>query len=137
MSVEENKAIVRRYIEEFWNKGDLEVADELIAPEFKHGPDSEVSGPEDEKRLLTRLRTSIPPWNVTIKDIIAEGDQVMVHFTASGTHEAEWLGVAPTGKPYTRISNITIWRVFGGKIVGRRWVVWDSLAFLKQIGAHP
>ena len=134
MSVKENKAIVRRYVEES-NKWNLEIADELIDPSFNEMHPESRSGPEGEKWLADFFHTTLPPWTFEIKDMIAEGDRVAVHWTASGTHEGEFRGVAPTGKPFT-VDGIGIWRISGGKIVGRH-TVWDRLGLLEQVGAFP
>jgi steroid delta-isomerase-like uncharacterized protein len=100
MSVEENKAIFRRYVEEVWNQGRLELADEIFDRYISHQPDglSIERGPEDVKRFLGEFRQAFPDLHISIDDQIAEGDKVMVHATVRGTHQEEFRGMSPTGK---------------------------------------
>jgi len=137
MSLEENKAIIRRLFEAE-SKRDLTILDELIAPDFIEGRNTpfELRGPEGYKQFVTTLFRAFPDWHETIEDIIAEQDKVCVHLTATATHTGGWnfLGVtlAPTGKKiaYTAVD---IWRIVDGKIVERKSVR-DLLAFLTQLG---
>jgi len=137
MSLEENKAVIRRLFEAE-NKRNLAILDELIAPDFVEGRDTpfELRGPEGYKQFVTMLFKGFPDWHETIEDIIAEGDKVCVHLTATATHTGEWnfLGVTlvPTGKKITYAA-VDIWRVVGDKIVERKSVR-DLLAFLTQLG---
>ena len=135
MSTEENKAIVRRVMEEVWQKGNLAVVDELIAPAFVfHDPNFEVHGPDGFKEMVTASRTAFPDIRATIHDQIAEGDTVMTRFTQHCTHEGEfgWFGIAPTGKQLT-IAGIDVNRIEDGKIV-ERWLSFDLLGMLQQMG---
>src|SRR5918911_5725307 len=97
---EENKAIFRRYIEEVWNQGRLELADEIFERYLAHQPDGPTleRGPEDVKRFVGEFRAAFPDLHISIDDQIAEGDKVMVHATIRGTHQREFRGMAPTGK---------------------------------------
>jgi predicted ester cyclase len=135
MSTEENKAIVRRYMEQVWNKGDPAVADELVDPRFNE-IHPERSGPEGEKHFSAFYRTTFPGFRFTIEDMIAEGDRVVVQWIVSGTHGGEFMGVAATGKPF-EADGISIYRLSGGKIVGNRHSVWDRLSLFQQVGAFP
>ena len=86
---EENKALTRRSLEEIWNKGNLAVADELIAPNHvAHDPadPNPGSGPEATKQQASMYRTAFPDLHITIEDHVAEGDQVVTRWTARGTH---------------------------------------------------
>jgi serine phosphatase RsbU (regulator of sigma subunit) len=100
MSVEENKAIFRRYVEEVWNQGRLELADEIFDRYISHQPDglSIERGPEDVKRFLGEFRQAFPDLHISIDDQIAEGDKVVSRGTIRGTHQGEFRGMAPTGK---------------------------------------
>ena len=78
MSIEENKAIVRRWSEELWSQGKLDVADEIVAPDYvRHDPGDPfpARGPEDVKRLVSMLRGMLPDLTITIEDMIGEGDK--------------------------------------------------------------
>jgi len=100
MSEEENKAIFRRYIEEVWNRTNLELVDEIFDRYLTHQPDGPTleRGPEDVKRFVGEFRVAFPDLRISIDDQIAEGDKVMVRATLRGTHQREFRGMAPTGK---------------------------------------
>jgi steroid delta-isomerase-like uncharacterized protein len=135
---EQNKTIVRRLFEELWNKGNLPVADELIAPTYTHhdAATSDVGrGPESEKKRVTMYRTAFADFRLTIEDIIAEGETVMARWSCRGTHKGDLNGIAPTGKQFA-ISGVTVARVANGKIV-EGWVNWDALSLMQQLGVVP
>src|SRR5258708_2421822 len=87
MSTEENKALVRRLIEEVWNQGNLAIFDELYAPDFIfHDPGlPQVRTREEDKQWIARILKAFSDFHITIDDLIAEGDQVVVRLTARGT----------------------------------------------------
>ncbi len=97
---EENKAVFRRYIEEVWNQGRLELADEIFDRYLAHQPDGPIleRGPEDVKRFVGEFRAAFPDLHITIEEQIADGDKVVVRATVRGTHQREFRGMAPTGK---------------------------------------
>ncbi len=135
---EQNKAVVRRLIEEVWNKGNLSVADQLFAPTYTHHDPSTPDlghGPESEKMRATLYRTAFPDFRLTIEDLIAEGETVMARWSCRGTHKGDLGGIAPTGKPFT-ISGQTIARFANGKFV-EGWVNWDALGLMQQLGVVP
>jgi steroid delta-isomerase-like uncharacterized protein len=132
---EHNKAIVRRLVEELWNKGNLSVADELFAPNYEHHDASTLDfgrGPESEKKRATLYRTAFPDIRLTIEDIIAEGETVMTRWSCRGTHKGDLSGIAPTGKQIN-ISGVTIARLANGKLA-EGWVNWDALGLMQQLG---
>jgi predicted ester cyclase len=92
---EENKALVRRYFEEIWDKGNLELIDELFTTNFvRHGPtatEGEVRGPEAFKDLVSMYRSAFPDLRVAIEDLIAEGERVVTRWRTRGTHQGELL----------------------------------------------
>ena len=124
MSEEENKAIARRALEEiFSGQGNLEVADEIISPNFVgHDPVSpeDSRGPEGVKEFAMMYRNAFPDVQLSVEDQVAEGDMVVTRWTASGTHREEFLGVPPTGSQIT-MSGIEFDRVIDGKI-DEAWV---------------
>jgi hypothetical protein len=135
---EHNKAIVRRLVEELWNKGNLSVADELFAPNYEHHDASTLDfgrGPESEKKRATLYRTAFPDVRLTIEDIIAEGEIVMARWSCRGTHKGDLSGIAPTGKQIT-ISGVTIARLANSKMA-EGWVNWDALGLMQQLGVVP
>ena len=139
MSAEENKAIARRIMNEAMNDGRLEVADELIASDWvDHDPANPpdfAGGPDAFKQLATMYRAAFPDMEMTIEDMVAEGDRVVTRWTARGTHEGELMGVPPSGKQVT-VTGIGIDRIAGGK-VAESWGSWDTLGLLTQVGAIP
>ncbi len=135
MTVEENKAIVRRWGEAF-NKKDLAAVDEIFAAKYDgHTPGAELNSPESVKELLTVLFTAFPDLHMTVEDLIAEGDKVVIRFTSTGTHQGEYLGIAPTGKQVTG-TGIAIYRIVGGKVV-EEWAERDTLGMMQQLGVIP
>jgi serine phosphatase RsbU (regulator of sigma subunit) len=97
---EENKAIFRRYIEEVWNRTNLELVDAIFDRYVSHQPDGPTleRGPEDVKRFVGEFRAAFPDLRINIDDQIAEGDKVVVRATIRGTHQGMFRGMAPTGK---------------------------------------
>ena len=137
MSTEENKAIVRRWMEECYNQGNLAVADELIAPDYVNhsAPLGQVPGVEGEKQYATMIRSAYPDFHVAIEDQIAEGDKVVTRYTVRGTHEGEFMGIPPTDKQIT-VTGVHIHRIAGGKVV-EGWSEFDQLGALQQLGVVP
>ena len=129
MSLEENKAVVRRWFEAT-NKQNLAVLGELIAPDFYHH--TTQLRREAFKQYLTMLFKGFPDWHLTIEDIIAEGDKVWIRFDITGTHKGEYRGLASTGKKITAKS-VNIYRIVNGKVV-EVWRVSDLLDFYRQLG---
>jgi steroid delta-isomerase-like uncharacterized protein len=135
---EENKAISRRADEELFNLGNLSVADELFAVDYVyHDPTSgeDWCGPEGVKQFVSMFRTAFPDLRYTIEDQIAEGDKVVIRYTASGTHQGLLMGLAPKGKR-VEITDISIMRIESGKIKEIR-ENYDALGLMQQLGAVP
>jgi hypothetical protein len=130
MSLEENKAIVRRLYEAA-NKHNVDLADELVAPDFVDYT-NKIEGLEGLKEFGRTFFRGFPDLHWSIEDIIAEGDKVWVRTTVTGTHKGEYRGVPPTGKKIT-MRCVDIWRIADGKIV-EAWAVDDLLDFYKQLG---
>jgi steroid delta-isomerase-like uncharacterized protein len=133
---EKNKALIRRFLEEVWNKGNLDVIDELIAPEFvQHDPASpeEMHGPEDARQYVQMNRNAFPDLRITVEDQVAEGKKVATRVTIRGTHQGDLEGMPPSGNRI-EISAITIDRFSGGKFV-ETWLNSDDLGMMRQLGA--
>lgn len=137
MAIEDNKAIIRRIGEEFWNQGRPEVLDEVFADDVvDHNPaPGQPPGREGIKLVNLGFRTAMPDMQMTVDDVLAEGDKVMWRWTAQGTHQGPLMGIPPTGKRAT-ISGISIDRFVDGRIV-ERWLQMDMLGLLQQLGAIP
>ncbi len=137
MAAEENKAIVARLADAIWNQGDLTAVEELYAPDIiDHSPaPGQAPGLEGEKQVVTQFRTAFPDLQTTNDDLIAEGDTVVLRWSGRGTHQGEFAGIPPTGKPMT-VTGIEIYRFSNGKVV-ERWGEFDMLGILQQLGAIP
>ena len=142
-TLHENKEIVRRYYEEAFNEDRIDLLDELIAADVvNHDPVSdatltpeEARGFEGFRRHVEVAREAFPDATVTIEEMIAEDDMVLVRFTFAGTHEGRFGGIEPTGNRVSS-SNMVLMRLEDGKIVERR-AESDNLDFLQQLGVSP
>ena len=130
MSLEENKAIVRRYFEAV-KKRNLAITDELVAPDYFHRG-FQVRSRKEWKQSMTAVLDAFPDYLETIEDMMAEGDKVWVRYKAMGTNTGVYGGVPPTGKKAT-YEAVCIYRIVSGKIV-EMWSVSDMLDFYKQLG---
>ena len=134
---EENKAIVKRIVQEIWNGGNLDLADELIAPDYVDnvsGTGSQV-GPNGFKEAVNGVRDAFPDFVITINDMISEDDKVVLVWTFIGTHKGELMGIAPTDK-LIEFDGIYLYRFKDGKLVersGKR----DMFKLMSQLGAGP
>ncbi len=136
MSTEENKAIVRQFFEEGPSKGNLSIADELLSPDFAiHVPLPASPGIEGINEVITTCRAAFEHLNVTIEDIIAEGNNVVARFTARGIHKGNFMGLPATGKPIT-MTGIEIFRIKDGKII-ELWGEVNLLGLMQQLGIIP
>jgi len=136
-----NKALVRRFVEEFQDQHRVEVIDELVSRDFvnRSGTVRDIPGMEratdfDGMKEIDRMyRKSFPEQRVTIRDMAAEGDKVWTYKTFSTVHTGEFMGIAPTGRTVT-IDAIDIMRVVDGKIV-EHWAVQDVWGLMRQLQA--
>jgi steroid delta-isomerase-like uncharacterized protein len=133
MSTEENKSTVRRVIEELVNKGNLAIADEVLASNYiYHFPTHDIKGPEGFKEFISSMRTAFPDLHVTINDLIAEHDTVAALFTMRGTFKGELMGIAPTDRQLTFPEAVFI-RFENGKEVEATAYA-NMLSFNEQLG---
>jgi steroid delta-isomerase-like uncharacterized protein len=135
---EENKAVVRRWFEEVWNKGREEAIDELFAEGgVAHGLAAEAGGalrgPEGFKPFFRQFREAFPEIEVVVEDAIAEGDKVAARCTVRGRHRGDTLGFAATEKP-VEFTGVSIVRVSEGKIA-EAWNNFDFMSMFQQLGA--
>jgi predicted ester cyclase len=140
MSTEENKEKARRFLEEGFGQGNLEVVDEVLDPNFVcYDPNSEageVRGADTMKQEIEWFRNAVPDLTYTVEDQVAEGDKVVSRYTARGTHQGEFFGVAPTDKPI-EMSGIQIDRFDENGKMMEEWPEYDLLGAMKQMGAVP
>jgi len=138
MSQEENRTVLRRIIEEAFNRGQIGVYDELVTPDaVDHAPPPgfSVGGPEAYKQFTAALRSAFPDLHYGIEQLIAEGDFAVSHTRNSGTHRGEIMGIPATGRR-VEWTETHIVRVQNGKIV-EHWGNFDALGMLQQLGAVP
>jgi steroid delta-isomerase-like uncharacterized protein len=134
MSTEANKALVRRHFAAIWNQHQLDVADEVVAPDYhSHFPvPGQPPGIAGFKYAVQSLHAGFPDLMIIVDDLIAEGDKVVARLTARGTHQGAFRGIPPTGRVVTW-TGIRIFRIAEGKIV-EHWANWDDLSLLQQLG---
>lgn len=130
-----NKELVRRFYQEVYVSWNMAVADEVISPQFtSHDwPEGGPTGPKAFRDYYSAMRSALPDARYEVDDLIAEGDRVVVRWRLLGTHEGDFRGIAPTGRPIT-LKGIAIYRVEGGKLM-ERWVVSDLYGVLEESGA--
>ncbi len=135
---EGNKNVVRRLFEEVWNKGNLQVTDDLFTPNYTHHDSSTPDvgrGPESEKKRVALYRNAFPDLRLTIDDIIAEGETVVARWSCRGTHKGDLNGIAPTGNHFN-ITGVSIARFTNGKM-SEGFVNWDALGLMQQLDVVP
>lgn len=131
---ESNKQLYRRMIEEGFNKGNLDVVDELVSPDHVNHSDN-VKGLEGYKGFISMYRSAFPDLKMTIEEQVAEGDKVVNRWIATGTHQGELMGIPPTGKAIST-TGIYIARLKDGKII-EEWGNFDALGMMQQLGIIP
>jgi steroid delta-isomerase-like uncharacterized protein len=135
---EQNRALIRRWFEEVWNKGNVEAIDEMFAAngvshDFVDEKGKPIRGIEDFKEIHKRYSSALSEIDVRVEDAIAEGDKVAVRCSVRARHSGEGLGVAATGKP-VEYTGMSIVRIRDGKIVDA-WNNWDFMSLFQQVGA--
>jgi steroid delta-isomerase-like uncharacterized protein len=136
MKSEDNKAFVRRWFEEVWNKGREGAIDEMFAADgLAHGleGDEPIRGAAGFKPFFHKFRTAFPEIRVTVEDAVAEGDKVAARCSVRGTHRGDSLGFAATQQPVA-FEGITIVRLRDGKIV-EAWNHFDFMKMFQQLDA--
>ena len=138
MATEDNKAKLRRIFQECFNQGNLATADELVAPDCRDTspgipPGVSTTGPDTLKSVVSQLRSAFPDLQVTIDEIVAEGDTVVARTTWTGTHRGNFQGISPTGQR-VNWGSIDIAHVQGGQFVSH-YGVQDAVGLLQQVGA--
>src|SRR5262249_50894746 len=118
MGIEQNKELIRRFTEEVWNKGNLDVVYEIFAEDYvRHDlrPGNPPAGPAGQKRIAMDLRAAFPDLHSTVELVLAEGDFVVTRWTAEGTNTGQWENIPATGKQ-ARFSGVNIFRIVNGKV---------------------
>jgi steroid delta-isomerase-like uncharacterized protein len=136
MSIEENKAIIRRFFEVGPSKGDLVAANELLSPNFSlHTPLPSAPSVQGMIDTITTCRAAFEHLNVKVEDMVAEGDKVTARFVANGNHKGSFMNLPPTGRPIT-MTGIEIFRIENGKIA-ELWAEANLLGLMQQLGILP
>jgi predicted ester cyclase len=135
MPAEKNKAIIRRYYEEFVNTGKVDGIEEFISQDYTevHDGQRRQIGIEGPKRHIIGVRRTYPDLHLSIDQQIAEGEWVATCITARGTHLGSWMGIKPTNKPVA-FTGVNVDRVVGGRIVEHGGAA-NVLGPLLEIGA--
>jgi steroid delta-isomerase-like uncharacterized protein len=135
-SIEANKQLVRRFVQEIFVDGNADAVDELVAEDFvPHTWPSTGDGRADLKRAIERVSKSLSDPSFAIEDMIAEDDRVAVRLTASARQTGEFMGIPPSGTSYT-IGEIHIFRMRDGKVT-EHWHQFDQMGMMRQLGALP
>ena len=131
---EQNKTLARRWFEDLFSRGNVDVANEILSTDFvDHLTHEDERGLEELKLYVSIYRTAFPDIQDAVEDIVAEGDKVVVRWTSSGTHQGEFMGVAPTGR-HVRFTGMRLFRIAENKIV-ESWVNIDERGLQEQLGA--
>jgi steroid delta-isomerase-like uncharacterized protein len=134
MSLDENKALVERFVAEFWSSGKLSSADELMAADATIAVNNQaVADIETLKAICRSIREAFPDWHSTFEELVAEGERVAERWTGRGTHRGEFQGIAATGRQVA-VPGTVFYRIVGGKIAEFRGQ-FDRLAMLEQLGS--
>ena len=134
MTTTDNKTLVLRFVEEFWSKGNLSAADELMTPDAViHQP--QVGGIAGLKAFNTRLRAAFPDWYSTPEELIAEGDTGRGALDGRGTHRGAFQGIAPTGRQ-VEVPGVVFYRILDGKIAEFRGQ-FDQFSMMQQLVVAP
>jgi steroid delta-isomerase-like uncharacterized protein len=136
MTPDERKSLVRRLTDELWNKGNLDVCDEVFAAHCSfHDPSFPIDGVAGMKEQVRQLRAATPDLHVDVQDVLADGEMTAARWTMGGTSRGEFRGLPATGKTYV-MTGMTIHKWEGERIV-EEWTNYDLLGALQQLGIIP
>jgi steroid delta-isomerase-like uncharacterized protein len=135
VSIEANKAVVMRVVDEMWNRGDPAAVEELVSPDMvEHGAFGAGTGGRDDARgTVTRFRAAFPDLRLEAEHLIAEGDSVVLHWVGRGTHDGEFMGMPPSGTKVTA-RGLDIYRIANGRVV-EHWGYPDVPGLMAQLRA--
>ena len=136
MTPDEMKALVQRFYDEGWNNGDLSVYDELVAEDFTEYPGVPgLEGREGFRQLNVMFKQAVPDMNVTVDQLVAEGDRIACRWTSTGTQTGELFGIPATGNEL-HVTATLIYRVEDGRLK-EGWINRDDLGLMRQLGVVP
>jgi ketosteroid isomerase-like protein len=138
MSLDANVRLIRRYFNEVWNEGQLDVLDELLTADYiNHSPGlpNPRPGPADLKPIVAAMRAGIPDLHYTILDLVVSPDKVAAYVHVTGTHSGTFFGIAPTGRRID-VRQMQIEWIRDGRICAH-WRITDDLSLMRQLGQLP
>jgi predicted ester cyclase len=137
VSTEENKALVRRFVDEVQSAGNTDAIDEICSPEFVNysAPPGVPSNREGVKLLTSMFRQAFPDSYFIVEDMMTEGHKVATRKTFPGIHQDEFMGIPPTGRRVS-MGLIDIVRIADGRVV-EHWSMGDNLGMMQQLGVIP
>lgn len=138
MSADQNRAVVRRFIDEVFNRGNFSVAEEVLAKDYVHydpATGEMGSGIEGLEQMVGFYRQSFPDFEIRVDEQIVADDRVVERWTGHGTHQGTLMGIPATGRRITAMG-ISIHRLVDGKIAETR-TVFDTAGMLRQLGVIP
>lgn len=137
MSAKENEGVIHSYLEVV-HTGNLELISEVISPDYvlyDSNTDEVGKGQDTVNQTVNMLRSAFPDLRIEVKDLIAQGDKVVLRWVGNGTHRGEWGGISPTNKSVT-LKGTTICRLEDGKIV-EEWRAFGAMGLMAQLGTPP
>jgi steroid delta-isomerase-like uncharacterized protein len=134
---ENNKAVIRKFLEEVINQNRMDRATDLVVEDFVELDPlpGQRQGREGLKEVLGMMRSAFPDIHWAVEEMVAEGDKVVTRFTWTGTHRGSFMGIPATGKS-VRVKGVVIDQLEGGKMSNSR-ILMDSLGMLQQLGVVP
>jgi steroid delta-isomerase-like uncharacterized protein len=129
-----NKELARRFFDEVWNQGDESAIDRYIAEDAAGNDPTFGTGREAFRTQWRNWRSAFPDLHFAVEDLVAEGDKVVTRWTLTGTHQGEFLGIAPTGRRIS-VAGMSLDRIAGGQIA-EGFDTWDELGLHRQLGAR-
>ena len=132
MTLEQNKAVARRFIEEVLGKGNFELLQNITTNSYM---DHSLPSGVTPRQSIGAFRAGFADAQVTVNDVIAEGDETVVRWTMRGTHSGSFYGMPATGKSVI-MNGMSMYRLVDGKLA-EGWVEYDELGLMQQLGAIP
>ena len=134
-SLDQNRGTVRRFNEEVWGEGRVELVDELFSPDFMNHYEAPGTPPgrEGVRQEVQRVRSMFPDLQIKTEEIICEGDRAALRWSGTGTHTGDAPGMPATGKPVT-MSGMHFYRLREGKIA-EMWAEFDGARVMRQLSA--
>ncbi len=136
MSARDSERLVGAYIEEAWNRGDLQRLEQLTTPAFTYHLNGQAIGGRDAfRRFVAAMREAFPDWHVEVDDVIADDGGVAVRWHGRATHLGPFRGIAATGRT-VQVTGVNVYTIEDGRIASE-WEQMDSLGMLQQLGVLP